>query len=177
MIKTIQIKNFRCFKDLYVRDLKPFNVLVGESGSGKTAFLEAIFLAGAASPELWMRLRQWRGSSAQFRLSGTRSSYESLFRDIFYNFEKRQPAKVEFYDSQNNSRSLKVSYPSEEKHSPRSADRFDDSDENRVTIEPIVFSMEIDQRKRAKSEGETLRTARSISEDSVTSILFGFRLP
>ena len=84
MIKSLEIKNFRCFKDLYLRELKRFNIVVGEGGSGKTSLLEAIFLVAGASPEVWMRLRQWRGFSPTFRLSGTRDSYESLFRDIFH---------------------------------------------------------------------------------------------
>jgi len=141
MIKTLEIKNFRCFKELYLRELKRFNIVVGEGGSGKTALLEAIFLSGAASPEVWMRLRQWRGSGSTFQLSGTRASYESLFRDIFYNFEKRRPAKVEFTDYEGKVRSLKISYPSQEKYSLKSiGDRPGTADENIFTIEPIVFA-------------------------------------
>jgi predicted ATPase len=142
MIKTIEIKNFRCFKDLYLRDLKRFNIMVGESGSGKTALLEAIFLAGSANPEQWMRLRQWRGSSSQVRLSGTRASYESLFRDIFYNFEKRRPARIEFSDHYGKVRSLKISYPSQDKYSSRALSESPDGlvDENSTTYEPIVFA-------------------------------------
>ena len=141
MIRTLEIRNFRCFKDLYLRDLKRFNLIVGESGSGKTALLESIFLAGSANPEVWMRLRQWRGSSALFRLSGTRSSYESLFRDIFYNFDKRRAARIEFSDDEQNVRSIKISYPSQEKYSLKpSTDQSDSQQENTLTFDPIVFS-------------------------------------
>jgi predicted ATPase len=142
MIKTLEIKNFRCFKDLYLREFKRFNLIVGDSGSGKTALLEAIFLAGAANPEIWMRLRQWRGASAAFRLTGTRASYESLFRDIFHNFEKRRPVRIEFSDYKTQLRSLKISYPSQDKYSTRMISEFPNgvSDENTTTFEPIVFA-------------------------------------
>ena len=60
MIKSLEIKGFRCYKSLYLRELKQFNIVVGEGGSGKTSLLEAIFLVAGASPEVWMRLRQWR---------------------------------------------------------------------------------------------------------------------
>jgi predicted ATPase len=160
MIKTLEIKNFRCFKDLYIRELKRFNVVVGESGSGKTALLEAIFIASAASPEIWMRLRQWRGSAPQFRLSGTRSSYESLFRDIFYNFEKRKPARVDFSDYQGKTRALKVSYPSQEKYVKSiSADRYDQADENSFSVEPIVFGW--------KSKGKEQRARVDVKDGKV----------
>jgi predicted ATPase len=141
MIRTVEIKNFKCFKSLYIRDLKRFNVVVGEGGSGKTALLEAIFLAASANPEIWMRLRQWRGSSNAFRLSGTRASYESLFRDIFFNFEKRRPARIEFSDDAGHVRTLKISYPSQDKYSARVVSESPDgsSDENSFTFEPIVF--------------------------------------
>ncbi|MGA9569230.1 MAG: AAA family ATPase [Candidatus Acidiferrales bacterium] len=142
MIKSLELTNFRCFKELYIREFKRFNIVVGESGSGKTALLESVFLTAAASPEVWMRLRQWRGSGNTLRLTGTRASYESMFRDIFYNFEKRKPAKVEFSDYEGKVRSLKVSYPSEDKRSSRQpmSQVATGLDENSFTVEPIVFA-------------------------------------
>jgi len=139
MLKNIEIKNFRCFRDLYLHDLKRFNIVVGESGSGKTALLEAIFLAGAASPEIWMRLRQWRGfAGTNLRLTGSRVSYEGLFRDIFFNFEKRKPVRIDFTDSDAKTRTLKISYPSQEKYSQFSSQ--DRNQENEFIVEPIVFA-------------------------------------
>jgi AAA15 family ATPase/GTPase len=141
MIKALEIKNFRCFKDLYLRDLKRFNLIVGESGSGKTSLLEAIFLVAGASPEVWMRLRNWRGFSPIFRLSGTRASYESLFRDIFYNFDKRKPASIRLVGSDDKARSLKISYPNQEKYSTRGSPPQDqEGQENAYLVEPIVFN-------------------------------------
>jgi hypothetical protein len=132
MIKSLEIRNFRCFKDLYLRDLKRFNIVVGEGGSGKTSLLEAIFLVAGASPEVWMRLRQWRGFSPIFRFSGTRGSYESLFRDIFHNFDKHKPANITLTDSDGRIRSLRIAYPDQDKRANRDS-------ENAYLIEPIAF--------------------------------------
>jgi hypothetical protein len=161
MIKTLDIRNFRCFKEMYIRELKRFNIIVGESGSGKTALLEAVFLLAAASPEVWMRLRQWRGFGSAFRLSGTRASYESLFRDIFYNFEKRRPARLEFSDYDGKVRSLKVSYPSQEKYSSKTIAEFPEGsiDENTFIVEPIVFAW--------KSKGKEQKSRVDIKDGKV----------
>lgn len=43
VLKTVKIKNFRCFSDVEV-DLAPTTVLIGENNSGKTSFLDAIRL-------------------------------------------------------------------------------------------------------------------------------------
>jgi predicted ATPase len=43
MIENVEIKNFRCFRDLSV-PLKPLTVLIGANDTGKSTFLEAIRL-------------------------------------------------------------------------------------------------------------------------------------
>lgn len=46
MIKTVVIKNFKCFKEEFVLDLKEgINILVGNNEAGKSTILEAIHLA------------------------------------------------------------------------------------------------------------------------------------
>lgn len=42
MLKSLTIKNFRCFKKFELRQLGVLNLLVGENNSGKTSVLEAI---------------------------------------------------------------------------------------------------------------------------------------
>jgi putative ribosome biogenesis GTPase RsgA len=64
MINSFEITNFRCFKHLPAVALKRFNIIVGESGSGKTSLMEALFLSGGATPEIYLRLRAWRGLSS-----------------------------------------------------------------------------------------------------------------
>ena len=45
MLTQLEIKNYRCFDRLNMRDFGRINILVGRSGSGKSAFLEAVFLS------------------------------------------------------------------------------------------------------------------------------------
>jgi ABC-type lipoprotein export system ATPase subunit len=108
MIEKIKITNFRCFKELEVTNLKKFNVMVGPSGSGKTAFLEALFLAGAGSAEAYLRMRRWRGLAGPFSFTGSKASYESLFREIFFGFDPTLGARVELVDSERGWRRLSV---------------------------------------------------------------------
>jgi energy-coupling factor transporter ATP-binding protein EcfA2 len=109
-------KNFRCFRDLSVGGLKRFNILVGDSGSGKTALLEAIFLASGANPEVYLRMRFWRGMGDGVRLTGMRSSYESLFRELFFDFNKESGANIRFSDSHAQARSLSIRYRDDDQY-------------------------------------------------------------
>ncbi len=109
MINRFELKNFRCFKQLDI-SLKQFNVVVGESGSGKTALMEALFLLGGGSPEIYFRLRNWRGFSRTLNLSGTREDFQSLFRDLFYNFDQNNGAVLRSQDDRAGSRQLEISF-------------------------------------------------------------------
>jgi AAA domain len=50
MIDSIELRNFRSFKELALSGFRTVNILVGQSASGKTAFLEAVRLALGATP-------------------------------------------------------------------------------------------------------------------------------
>jgi ABC-type transport system involved in cytochrome c biogenesis ATPase subunit len=94
MIRSIEIKNFRCFDHLRIDDCRRVNVIVGDNGSGKTALLEAIFLALGTTTELAQRYRQQRGLNAP--LSGSpRRVEEALWGDLFYKHNWDQHISVE----------------------------------------------------------------------------------
>lgn len=114
MITSFEITNFRCFQHVKQDGLKRFNFVVGGSGSGKTALLEALFLAGGSNPEIYFRLRRWRGFSEGIAMPGTRDLYESLFRDLFYNFDQQSPARIRFLDSNAGARGLEIFYEGDE---------------------------------------------------------------
>ncbi|HLY61932.1 MAG TPA: AAA family ATPase [Terriglobia bacterium] len=141
MIDKIEITNFRCFKSQSIGGLKKFNVLVGPSGSGKTALLEALFLVAGGSAEIYYRLRGWRGlgvgGSLALALTGTRMSYESMFRELFFGFDNKASARVEIVDSKMGYRRLSVSYkPDAEYELPLGEEGI----QNFVQVNPIVFS-------------------------------------
>lgn len=93
MIHSIDIRNFRCFKELRINGCRRFNLIVGDNGAGKTALLEGIFFALASSPSIALRYRVIRGLENTFR--GVVSSIEeALWRDIFYRGAWENPISV-----------------------------------------------------------------------------------
>ncbi len=71
MVTSVEIKNFRGFKDLAVEGLAPINVIVGDNASGKTAFLEAIYLAVSGNAQQPLSIKQWRGQANVIAANGT----------------------------------------------------------------------------------------------------------
>ncbi|KFB62223.1 AAA family ATPase, partial [Acinetobacter baumannii] len=43
MIKEISLKNFKCFNELHLKQLKTLNIIAGKNNYGKTSILDAIF--------------------------------------------------------------------------------------------------------------------------------------
>ena len=114
MIDRLLIENFRCFEHLEVDHLAPINVLVGQNSSGKTALLEALFFAGAATPESLIRFRILRGySEGQLQFSTDRKGYESIWREAFYNFDYSRTIAAKTVGSPGCSRETTVSYSQE----------------------------------------------------------------
>jgi hypothetical protein len=61
MIKTLEIKNFRCFESVSLSDLTRVNVITGSNASGKSALLEALFLGARATGDAVLVLNTARG--------------------------------------------------------------------------------------------------------------------
>ena len=108
-LNSIKIENFRGFRQLEFGNFRQFNVIVGANATGKTALLEAIFLASANSPEVSLRLRTWRGLGSSIEVNTLdRSSYEALWRDLF--FEDAREFFIEVEDQMRRKRSCRVRY-------------------------------------------------------------------
>lgn len=117
MINSCEIRNFRCFDKIEVTGMRRFTFLVGASGSGKTAFLEALFLSCGSNAEIYFRIRRWRGlGESGMELSGTRNSFEALFRDMFHNFDQARGVDIRLMDSERGQRSLEVFYERKERY-------------------------------------------------------------
>ena len=111
MITSCEIHNFRCFKHLNLKGLQRFTFVVGASGTGKTAFLEGIFLTGGSSAEIAFRIRRFRGlGEGAIELSGTRYSFESIFGDMFHNFDKDAGFSIRFNDTRRGWRSVEAGF-------------------------------------------------------------------
>jgi predicted ATPase len=108
MIQSLHIKNFRCFRDLELKDLGKFNVVVGDNGSGKTSLLEAIYLPGN-SAQVPMVYRSWRGMVIP-SFSSEQESYESLFDDLFFDFSPDSKIEIDLRGSPANLRKATISF-------------------------------------------------------------------
>lgn len=93
MLQTINIQNFRGFKNLECKDLSRINLIVGKNNVGKTAFLEALFLFfGRQNPGLVININGRRGIGA-IKI-GSSSNIESPWSSVFYNFNIANSIKI-----------------------------------------------------------------------------------
>jgi predicted ATPase len=94
VIRTVRIRNFRCFEKLELHDVSRLNLIVGDNGSGKTSLLEALFLTLASSTDIPARLRQVRGLDGAFQGS-PQEIEEALWGDFFYGYDMNRPVVIE----------------------------------------------------------------------------------
>jgi len=122
----LELDNFRCFKSLRLNDVRRFNVITGASGSGKTALLEAIFVAGGNSAEIYLRAGAWRGSE-ELRIPSN-EGLVPLFEDFFHQFNLDIVVRISFTDSNRGQRTARlVAEKSETLTLPFEGARPDDS--------------------------------------------------
>jgi energy-coupling factor transporter ATP-binding protein EcfA2 len=108
MIRSIDIKNFRCYEHLHIDDCKRINVIVGDNGSGKTTLLEAIFMTLATGTEIALRLRRQRGLDGSFQ--GTAAKIEQAFwKDFFHDGDLNIPVQITLKGDGPETRSLQLS--------------------------------------------------------------------
>lgn len=111
MITSIAIQHFRCFRSIEIDDLAKVNVLVGRNANGKTALLESIFLSSSSTaPQIAFQLRAMRRVGNRIEVSLEKAIYASLWDDLFYNFDTKEPVSIAVRGDSNDSRSLKISF-------------------------------------------------------------------
>lgn len=153
MISHFAIKNFRCFRQWDQTGLKRFNFIVGESGVGKTALLEALFLVGGSSAEIWFRIRRWRGLGEGPMQMNMKENYEAVFRDLFYQYDQRQKASITIWDASEGKREVEIFY---EHLDVFTLPLSDSIEKNAFSINPIIFKWDT-KNKVARSTVEVGR--------------------
>jgi predicted ATPase len=156
MINSFEITNFRCFQYLPPVSLKRFNVLVGDSGTGKTSLIEALFLCAGSSPEIYLRLRTWRGFGPALSLAGTKESFESIFRDLFNDFHQELGAKISCPDTSGGVRNVEIKYEQKKEYDLP----LEGIGQNAFLIDPIVFEWDV--------AGKIYRSSLEIKEGKLT---------
>ena len=165
MIDTFDIKNFRCFKDLSLKDLSHVNVIVGDNASGKTALLEALVLAANGQPAgaTILRLSRIR-SLPQTALNWNRDLFHSLWDDLFFNFDPSQPIVANLKDSHAGKFRVKIRYERPESEPAFSAfgsipslifDRLRHDDKDGKYHHYSRTSLRIDEKGNPVVEGRT----------------------
>lgn len=108
MIRSIDVRNFRCFRRLVVPSCNRLNVIVGDNGAGKTALMEAIFLPLATSSEVGLRMRQQRGIDGAFQ--GEPAKIErALWGGFFHKNDMSEPISLTLVGDGPEGRSLEIS--------------------------------------------------------------------
>jgi AAA15 family ATPase/GTPase len=79
MIESIEIKNFRCFKDTKIAKFGLVNLFGGLNNSGKTALLEAIILVKNPCYQIVPTLQSFRGESDLFIKAKPENAWDSFF--------------------------------------------------------------------------------------------------
>ncbi len=107
MIKSLAIKNFRCFKDAGLSDLKRINIVTGRNATGKTVLLESLFLSGGGSPLVVLKLRAFRGMGDNAQINS--ATLQRLWEDLFWRFDTHHPIEIRGIGSSQDSRALLIS--------------------------------------------------------------------
>lgn len=158
MINSFEITNFRCFRHLPPVALKRFNVIVGDSGSGKTSLIEALFLTAGSSPEIYLRLRTWRGFGNSISLTGSKESYEGIFRDLFFNFRQELGAKISCPDTSGGARNVEIKFEKKTEYDLP----LEGIGQNAFLVDPIVFEWQV--------AGKIYRSSLDIKEGKLTVV-------
>jgi len=108
MIRSLSVKNFRCFDHFKSDRCARVNVIVGDNGTGKTSLLEALFFALGNSSEYSARFRQQRGLEASFS-GNIKGIEEGLWRDLFHNDDWAQSIAIELEGDGPENRSVTIS--------------------------------------------------------------------
>jgi predicted ATPase len=109
MIKSLTVKNFRCFEDIQLSDFRRVNVIVGRNAAGKTALLEAIRLALGGTPQAAFQLNNVRGV-LYFGIMQSREQFEALWNPLFFKFETSRTISTEVSDSNGHQATVAISY-------------------------------------------------------------------
>ncbi len=93
-------------------------------------------MTGAANPEVYFRMRGWRGFGENIQLSGWRNSFESLFKDMFYGFDDKAGILIRIKDSASGDRTLRIFYGRNEPYTLPLKGRSD----NVFRVDPLHFT-------------------------------------
>ncbi|WP_425373200.1 AAA family ATPase, partial [Klebsiella pneumoniae] len=80
-ITEISLKNFKCFNELYLKQLKNLNIIAGKNNYGKTSILDAIFcLYDVKNLAVLLNIKAFRKEMAE--INNNKPFWVSYFHDM-----------------------------------------------------------------------------------------------
>lgn len=79
LVKSIHIKNFRCFGDTKAKNFGNINLFGGKNNAGKTAFLESLLLANQPSAESVSLLLRFRRIGSDYMKKMPERAWDNFF--------------------------------------------------------------------------------------------------
>lgn len=98
MIRSFEIKGYRCFSRVCAENLSRVNIIVGQSGTGKTALLEALFICGGGNPINYFDILTWRGVVGP-KIELQSEAYDQFFREMFHRFDSSSGISIRIEDT------------------------------------------------------------------------------
>jgi AAA15 family ATPase/GTPase len=160
-LTNLTIKNFRCFEDFKLKDLKRINIFVGDNNSGKSSVLEAV---GFLSPNLndhfnILKSRDNRNSDLNF-VKKLKTIYFAVsifnFKSLFF---KKNPLNnpelnAEFVSNKTNTKSLKLKIFITKKIEKfiENNERLED-DDDQIRAESILLEYQFNNKKNSQKIG------------------------
>ena len=115
MIKTLQIRNYRIFKELSLNKLTRVNLFAGKNNSGKSCLLEALRIyAAKAAPSVLAEIvanreEDWNDTAAPAKIQQI-NQIDAPFRHLFhgYHFPRNEAGAVEIGPGGGDNQSLRL---------------------------------------------------------------------
>lgn len=122
MLRSFNLKNFRCFQDFTLEPLERLNLIAGKNNVGKTSLLEAIFIfINPTNPESLFQINRLRGIPR----SGRFEDIEEI-RGFFFDQDLDKVIELSSVEENNVQRSLQICLDKSEKFQREQLTIFDD---------------------------------------------------
>ncbi len=107
-LESVEIRNFRAFKELSIHKLGRINLIAGKNNSGKTSLLEALFLlAGGGRPDFALNSNVLRAQNDQLRGPAETLS-ETYWKPLFNGLKSDNVIEISAQHSQKGYLSLSI---------------------------------------------------------------------
>jgi AAA15 family ATPase/GTPase len=160
LLKSVSINNFRGFKNLEIKDLKPVSLLIGKNNCGKTSVLEALFLLiGGNNPMLPINIYNMR----QMPINS-----DNDFRYLFNDFDIGNTISISAETTNSKKTSLEISALV----GPPKINNFNNGENKEIFMQPSATEIRKNDLmgglcyKFTKTSGES-----SVHNFSITSII------